>query len=174
MKRHTKLIGILSLIASAVALGATSRPAQATLPAVNLPSFEKTPRPDLVVSSILTTWTQFTVANVGTAPAGPFTIALGPRSEGGICPLLWTAIRINSLAVGGSVQVDAGSAVDTSREQARPSNWARWIWVDANDEVLERGESSATRTWGLLGYTGNNLALLPGQFYPCPGTVFPI
>jgi hypothetical protein len=159
MKLRSKLIGIVVLAASAVALGATSAPAQGTaLPSDPLFTFPKQPRPDLTVSSIATTWTRFTVANVGNAPAGPFTVAVGPRY--GACshdflllpPPIWTTIRVNRLAVGAFVQLDV-----------EPSQWARYIAVDINREVLELGESSdGSRT------LGNNFAGLPGEFYPCP------
>lgn len=97
MKPRTKVSGVVALAASAVTLAVGSAPAQAEfLPGGPLFTFSKQPRPDLTVSSVVTTWTRFTVANVGTAPAGPFTVAVGPdygplcNRQGWFAPVIWT------------------------------------------------------------------------------------
>lgn len=150
MKLRAKLLMIPALVAATLVLGPVPGSGQAK--SAGLPISVKLARPDLVVSSILSTWTRFTVTNVGTAAAGPFTVAVGPVGESGLAclsgaffaPMIWTAVRVDSLAIGASVSLDA-----------EPSAYARYIAVDLNNEVVELNES-------------NDTAHLPGDFYPCP------
>jgi hypothetical protein len=163
MRWGSRLTGLLGLAGLASALWVTSVPAQLPLPD-DLLKIEKQPRAELVVSSVLSTWTHFTVANIGNAPASPFTVALGPISENRICLVVWKMIRVDGLPAGGSVRLEAAKP---PRDVAHPARFGQWIWVDVRDEVLEPGETNmAGRNLNL----GNNTAVLPGESYPCATT----